>query len=111
MVPFGTLVPARFPFADLSGEKRRPALGAWRDQDRRAGLAVCSIAAVPRERPGMAALEPAHATGLKRPSVVRVHKLATLEGGVFAGRIGEAPPASLDAQATSFFGVFGHRVP
>jgi len=32
--PFGSIVLARFPFTDLSGDKRRPALVVSRDNDR-----------------------------------------------------------------------------
>lgn len=35
MFAFGSIVLTRFPFTDLSGDKRRPALVVSRDNDRR----------------------------------------------------------------------------
>ncbi len=109
MYPFGTIALCRFPFTDLSGEKRRPAPVVSRDNDRRADLVVCVVTAVPRAGPDVARLAATPETGLKVPSVVRFDKLATLEPGVIAGPLGEAPPGWLDAQAATFFGVFGFR--
>ncbi len=107
MFPFGTIVLARFPFTDLSGEKRRPALVISRDNDRRTDLVVCFITSVPRSGPDMAPLAATAGTGLKVPSMVRFDKLATLDRSVIAGKIGEAPSDWLRAQRGVFFGVFG----
>ena len=38
MFPLGSIVLTRFPFTDLSGDKRRPALVISRDNDRRPDL-------------------------------------------------------------------------
>ncbi len=54
MFAFGSIVLARFPFTDLSGDKRRPALVVSRDSHQRADLVVCFITSVPRTRPDMA---------------------------------------------------------
>ena len=54
MFAFGSIVLARFPFTDLSGDKRRPALVVSRDNHRRTDLTVCFIASMPRARPDMA---------------------------------------------------------
>lgn len=107
MFSFGSIVLTRFPFTDLSGDKRRPALVVSRDNGRRTDLVVCFITSVPRTGPDMAPIEPRPGTGLKVPSVVRFDKLATLDLGVIAGKLGEAPPEWLDAQRDIFFGVFG----
>ncbi len=111
MFAFGAIVLARFPFTDLTGEKRRPALVVSRDNDRRPDLVVCFITSVPREGPDMAPLGPGDGTGLKRPSLVRFDKLATLDRSVIAGQIGAAPSAWLTAQARTFFAVFGFGWP
>lgn len=107
MYDFGSLVLARFPFTDLTGEKRRPALVVSRDDARRTDLVVCFVTSVPRAGPDMAALAPTPGTGLKVPSVVRFDKLATLDLGVVAGKLGDAPPAWLHEHRAVFFGVFG----
>jgi mRNA interferase MazF len=77
--PFGSIVLARFPFTDLSGDKRRPALVVSRDNDRRPDLVVCFITSVPRGGPDTASIPTTAGTGLKRPSLVRFDKLATLD--------------------------------
>ncbi len=107
MFPFGSIVLTRFPFTDLTGDKRRPALVVSRDNDRRPDLVVCFITSVPRVGPDMAPLAATAETGLKVPSVVRFDKLATLDRAVIAGRIGAAPADWLRAQRGTFFGVFG----
>jgi len=111
VVAFGSIVLTRFPFTDLSGDKRRPALVVSRDNDRRSDLVVCFITSIPRTGPDMAPLAALPGTGLKVPSVVRFDKLATLDRSVIAGRLGEAPPDWLAAQRATFFGVFGFDRP
>ena len=107
MFSFGSIVLTRFPFTDLSGDKRRPALVVSRDNGRRTDLVVCFITSVPRSGPDMAPIEPTPGTGLKVSSVVRFDKLATLDLGVIAGKLGDAPPDWLASQRETFFGVFG----
>jgi mRNA interferase MazF len=109
--PFGSIVLTRFPFTDLTGDKRRPALVVSRDNDRRPDLVVCFITSVPRGGPDMAPLAATAETGLKVPSIVRFDKLATLDRAVIAGRIGVAPADWLRAQRGIFFGVFGFGQP
>jgi len=46
-------------------------------------------------------------TGLKALCVVRFDKVITLDRSVITGKLGDASPAWLAAQRTSFFGVFG----
>lgn len=111
MFPFGSIVLARFPFTDLSGDKRRPALVVSRDNDRRPDLVVCFITSIPRTGPDMAPLAATAGTGLKVDSVVRFDKLATLDRSVLAGRLGAAPADWLAANGALFFGVFGFGSP
>lgn len=107
MFEFGSIVLTRFPFTDLSGDKRRPALVVSADNQRRSDLVVCFITSTPREGPEMAPLPPLVGTGLKVLSVVRFDKLATLDRGVIAGKLGNAPFAWLEQHADAFFSVFG----
>jgi mRNA interferase MazF len=104
---FGTVVLTRFPFTDLSGDKRRPALVVSREHGRRTDLVVCFITSVPRSGPDTAIIAATAGTGLKVPSVVRFDKLAPLDRSVIAGKLGVAPPEWLAAQRLTFFGVFG----
>lgn len=107
MFAFGTIVLTRFPFTDLSGDKRRPALVISRDNDRRSDLVVCFITSVPRSGPDMAPIAATAGTGLKVPSVIRFDKLSTLDRSVIAGKLGVAPTAWLAANRPIFLGVFG----
>jgi len=109
--PFGSIVLARFPFTDLSGDKRRPALVVSRENDRRPDLVVCFITSVQRSGPDMAPIAATAGTGLKVPSLVRFDKLATLDRSVITGRIGGAPAEWLHMHRLSFFGVFGFGQP
>jgi len=108
---FGSIVLTRFPFTDLSGDKRRPALVVSRDNQCRADLVVCFITSVPRTGPDIAPIAPSPGTGLKVPSVVRFDKLATLDPAVITGRLGDAPAIWLDLHRATFFGVFGFKSP
>lgn len=107
MFAFGSIVLARFPFTDLSGDKRRPALVVTRNDRRQTDLVVCFITSVPRAGLHMAPIAATPGTGLKVPSVVRFDKLATLDLGVITGKLGDAPAEWLDLQRATFFGVFG----
>jgi mRNA interferase MazF len=109
--PFGSIVLTRFPFTDLSGDKRRPALVVSGDNDRRTDLVVCFITSILRTGPDIAPIAAVAGTGLKVPSVVRFDKLATLDRSVIAGSIGDAPADWLTANKTAFFGVFGFDHP
>jgi len=51
---FGSIVLARFPFTDLSGDKRRPAFIVSCDNYRRTDLVVCFIISVLHAGPDMA---------------------------------------------------------
>jgi mRNA interferase MazF len=109
--PFGSIVLARFPFTDLTGDKRRPALVISCDNDRRPDLVVCFVTSVQRSGPDMAAIAATVGTGLKVPSLVRFDKLATLDRSVITGKIGAAPAEWLHAHRSVFFGVFGFGQP
>ena len=54
MFAFGSIVLARFPFTDLSGNKHHPALVISCDNHRRADLVVCFTTSVPRAGPDRA---------------------------------------------------------
>jgi len=111
MFPFGTIVLTRFPFTDLSGEKRRPALVVSCGSTSRADLVVCFITSVPQSGPGLSPLGPGAGTGLKVQSWVCFGKIATLHRTVIAGKLGAVTPAWLAAQRGSFFSVFGFGTP
>ena len=111
MFAFGSIILARFPFTDLSGDKRRPALVVSSDNNRRPDLIVCFITSVLRSGPDMAPIASGPETGLKVPSVVRFDKIATLDRSVIAGKLGHAPATWLAAHQAGFFNVFGFGQP
>jgi mRNA interferase MazF len=108
---FGSIVLARFPFTDLTGDKRRPALVVSRDNDHRSDLVVCFNTSVLRTDPHMALLGAAPGTGLKVASMVRFDKIATLDRSVIAGKLGDAPADWLSEHRVMFFDVFGFGQP
>ena len=67
MFPFGAIILTRFPFTDVSGDKRRPALVVSRDNMQRTALVVCFTTSVACTGRDVAALEPTASTGLKVP--------------------------------------------
>lgn len=107
MFPFGSIVLIRFPFTDLTGDKRRPALVVSSASMSRDDMVVCFITSMPQSGPCVVALGPGQGTGLKIPSWVCFGKLATLHRRVIAGRLGGVTPAWLLAHQASFFSVFG----
>ena len=109
MFAFGSIVLTRFPFTDLSGAKRRPALVVSRDNERRSDLIVCFITSTLRAGRDIASLAATPRTGLKVPSVVRFDKLATLDRAVIAGKIGTLRLSGwpLSARPSSGFLVSG----
>ena len=110
MFALGSIVLTRFPFTDLSGAKRRPALVVSCDNERRSDLVVRFIASMARTGPDTAPL-PALPGLASRFPVVRFDKLATLDRAVIAGKIGGAPAHWLDSHRTTFFAVFGFGQP
>lgn len=107
VIPFGTVVLTDFPFTDLSAAKRRPALVVSTDNDRRRDVIVAFITSILRVEPASAPILPTAQNGLKVPSLVRFDKLATLDKIIIAGRLGDADPAWLAANRTTFLSVFG----
>ena len=106
-IPFGAIVLTDFPFTDLTAAKRRPALVVSTDNDRRADVVVAYITSIPRNDPDAVAIGPGAGTGLKASSLVRFDKIATIDKGIIAGRIGHAEATWLIDARRTFFGVFG----
>jgi mRNA interferase MazF len=104
---FGAIVLTDFPFTDLTATKRRPALVVSTNNDRRPDVVVAYISSVRRNDPDAMPITPTPANGLKLPSWVRFDKIATIDKGIIAGRIGDADPTWLANARKTFFGVFG----
>jgi mRNA interferase MazF len=85
---FGDVVLLKFPFSDGKTYKRRPALviNAFEDDD----IIVCRITSQIYKTINDIFIDDWKKSGLKLPSVIRVHKIATLEKNlveIIMGRI------------------------
>ncbi len=89
-----TIVLTKFPFTDLSSSKRRPAVIISKVTDNEPDVIVAFISSVIPEasKESDFILETTHKdfkqTGLKKISVFKMDKLATLEKSIFAGELG-----------------------
>lgn len=90
----GTIVLTKFPFTDLSSSKRRPALIISKVSNEKPDVIVAFISSV---IPGRLSetdfvLDTNHkdfpGTGLRKKSVFKMDKLATLDKTIFSGELG-----------------------
>ena len=82
----GDIVLIKFPFTDLSGNKLRPALVLF---DSGNDIIVAFISSVLSEKfIGDIPLVKSNENGLKKESVLKLSKLATLSKNLVAGKIG-----------------------
>ncbi|MCK9208859.1 MAG: type II toxin-antitoxin system PemK/MazF family toxin [Salinivirgaceae bacterium] len=74
---FGDIVLLKFPYTDVKTFKRRPALiiNDFNDDD----IVVCRITSQIYKTKNDIYIDDWEKSGLKLPSVIRVHKIATLE--------------------------------
>jgi mRNA interferase MazF len=90
----GTIVLTDFPFTDLSSTKRRPAVIISRESNDKDDVIVAFISSVIPDNLSETdfVLEMEHKdfpkTGLKKDSVFKMDKLATLNKSIFSGEIG-----------------------
>jgi len=94
MIETGTIVLLKFPFSDGIGFKRRPALVLkdFGDGD----LLVCRITSKIYKSKYDINLHTWLHFGLKLPSVIRVHKLATLETEMIESIMGQIDDVTLN---------------
>ena len=95
----GDIVLVPFPFTDLSGQKRRPALIVSPDGFDPEDLVLCAITSRLPGRPGPweVSLDIQDVVGgqLPRPSIIRTGKLFTMHRALVLGRFGAVRPAKL----------------
>lgn len=83
----GDIVLITFPFTDLKGSKLRPAVVLV---DTTLDITVCFITTqVEWEEPTDVSLFPNPINGLKRPSLIRTNKIATLDKALAKGLLGK----------------------
>jgi mRNA interferase MazF len=90
----GTIVLTLFPFTDLTSAKRRPAVIISKTSKDKAGVIVAFISSViPNKLTETDLLFDSERkdylnSGLKKPSVFKLDKLATLNKSIFTGELG-----------------------
>lgn len=85
--PFGSILLLYFPFSDARGGKKRPGLTLLDSGDADILAALITSQAARDEYDIL--LRDWQAAGLLLPSVVRVHKLATLEKSLIVRQLGQ----------------------
>lgn len=105
-ISFGDVLLARFPFTDLTSDKRRPVLvvsAANEGPD----VIVCAITSRAHDGAFDVPVAPSPENGLKVVSRVQFDKIATLERGVIAGRLGALPQTFMETNKPLFLNLFG----
>ncbi|MCL5028772.1 MAG: type II toxin-antitoxin system PemK/MazF family toxin [Bacteroidetes bacterium] len=82
----GDIVLIPFPFTDLSGNKNRPAVILFDSKD---DVTVCFITTrLKWQSEYDVSVQPSIANGLKKTSLIRLNKLATIDKDLIIGRLG-----------------------
>lgn len=82
----GDIVLVPFPFTDLTGNKYRPALILIESEEE---VTVCFITIQMKWQSEYdISVNPTKSNGLKKPSLIRLSKLATLDKKLIIGRLG-----------------------
>ena len=91
----GEVVLVPFPFTDLSGDKNRPAVVLVETE---LDITVAFISTkVHQKIDSDIFLTPNAGNGLKKESILRLSKIATLDKDLILGRLGEMSEADLDS--------------
>lgn len=97
----GTIVLARFPFTDLSASKRRPALVLTSNNPESPDVILAFISSVIPDNLRIADLfldskdQNFHSTGLRKSSIIKLDKLATLDKELISGEMGALHPSMM----------------
>ncbi len=82
----GDIVLIPFPFTDLTGNKNRPAIILIESEN---DVTVCFITTQLKWQSDYdIAIQPTQLNGLKKPSLIRLSKLATIDKELIIGRLG-----------------------
>jgi len=106
----GDVLLARFPFTDLSADKRRPVLVLSVANDGE-DIIVCAITSKPHAGPFDVPISSGPGNGLKVPSWAQFDKLATLSRSVISGRIGTVSPTFMQENLPLLRKLFGLGTP
>lgn len=95
----GKVVLVPFPFTDLSSQKVRPAIIVSRPSVTPSDVIVVFVSSVLPQRPAKTEIvvraeeSDFSKTGLKISSVIKCHKIATLDRRIILGELGEVSPS------------------
>lgn len=89
----GDVVIVVFPFTDLSGEKRRPALVVGASEEHAVVAFITTHATGPKQWHVL--LASAGGSGLVSPSIVRCDKILSIDMQLISGVIGTVPRAAI----------------
>ena len=96
----GTIILTPFPFTDLAGQKNRPALVLSLSRQGEDVLVAFISSVVEKKEDDDLLIPKDHpdfeGTGLKKDSVIKLDKLATISRKIVLGRLGDLPPALLE---------------
>lgn len=101
----GDLILVPFPFTDLSGTKTRPAMVLYKGQRDVTVAFISSTAALTEVTDVL--IEPDALNGLKRTSVLRLSKIATLDQSIVLGKLGELNAVYLNIINANLKQLFG----
>ena len=101
----GDLVLVAFPYAGSAQAKRRPAVIVLDTGD--ADVVVARVTTQQHQTPNDVAIADWQGAGLLAPSVVRAHKLATIEKALIHRRLGRLPPADRRRLAAVLRQIYG----
>ncbi len=100
----GDIILIPFPFTDLTGLKNRPAL-VLISLEKDVTVAFISSQIKPSDEFEVM-LEPSPKNGLKKSSLLKVTKLATIEKNLILGKLGELSKEDLDRVDASLVSAF-----
>jgi mRNA interferase MazF len=89
---FGDIVLLKFPFTNTQGFKKRPAVVIKDTND--GDIVLCRITSKIYDSPFDFPLKQWEKYGLRLPSVIRIHKIATLEKSLVELKMGKLEQAS-----------------
>ena len=93
MIPKGTILLIPFPFTDLSGSKLRPAVVLSESQS---DVLVSFITTqLQWQEPTDILLTPSSTNKIKKLSLIRLNKMATIDKNLIKGKIGNVLPIQL----------------
>ena len=90
----GDIVLLLFPFTDLSGQKNRPAI-VLIDNDSDITVAFISTR-IHWKAEADILLQPTTGNGLKKESLIRLSKIATIDKDLILGHLGEISPFDIE---------------